>query len=103
MTYTNPQQGSGAEAKRLRKEAGQMLRNMREAVEKTQKDLAEEIGIGYYTMISQIEGGKTRVPPSQLVSYAKALQVPPKELTKKLLRYYDPCTWEILFTNKHQK
>ena len=101
MVFTNPQQGSGEEAKRLRKEAGDMLKKMREAVEKTQRDVANEVGFDYYTMVSQIENGKTRVPPSQLVAYAKSLRIPPKELAKKLMRYYDPVMFEILFTNKH--
>ena len=99
MTFTNPQQGTGEEAKRLRKEAGTMLKDMRVAVDKTQRELAAEIGFEYYTMISQIESGKTRVPPAQIVAYAKSLHIPPKELAMKLMRYYDPITFEILFTN----
>lgn len=103
MTYTNPQQGSGEEAKRLRREAGQILKDMRLSVEKTQRHVANEIGFEYYTMVSQIESGKTRVPPSQMVAYAKALRVSPRVLVKKLMRYYDPVTFEVLFTNKYEK
>jgi transcriptional regulator with XRE-family HTH domain len=103
MAFTNPQHGTGEEAKRLRKEAGAMLKAMREAVEKTQRDLANEVGFDYYTMVSQIENGKTRVPPAQVVSYAKALRIPPRDLAKKLMRYYDPLMFEILFTNKFGK
>lgn len=103
MAYTNPQQGTGQEAKRLRQEAGKMLKAMREAVEKTQRDVAQEVGFDYYTMVSQIENGKTRVPPDVMVAYAKSLRVPPKELAKKLMQYYDPKMFEILFTTKHGK
>lgn len=101
MTFTHPQQGSGEEAKRLRREAGQKLKGFRESVKKTQRDVANEIGFDYYTMVSQIESGKTRVPPAQIVAYAKALKMKPKELAKLLMRYYDPVTFEILFTNKY--
>lgn len=103
MAFTHPQQGSGEEAKRLRKEVGQKLKEMREAVEKTQKDIAQELGFEYYTMVSQIEGGKTRVPPTSMVAYAKALRVPVKEFAQLLMQHYDPLMFEILFTNKHGK
>lgn len=103
MAFTHPQQGGAEESKRLRKEVGQKLKTMREAVEKTQKDIAQELGFEYYTMVSQIEGGKTRVPPTAMVAYAKALRIPPKELARLLMQYYDPLMFEILFTNKHGK
>jgi len=89
--------------KRLRAEVGKRLRTMREAVEKTQREVAAEVGFDYYTMVSQIENGKTRIPPSQVVSYAKALRIPPKEFAKLLMQYYDPLMFEILFTNKHER
>lgn len=97
MTFSNPQQGSGEEAKRLRLAIGKRLKEMREASGKTQRELANELGIDYYTMISQIEGGKTRVPPMQMSKYAKALGVAPQEFGKLLLRHYDPYMFDLLF------
>lgn len=101
MAYSHPQFGGGEETARLRKEAGARLKAMREAVGKTQRDIAKEVGFDYYTMVSQIEAGKVRVPPLQMVSYAKSLNVKPKDLAKQLMQFYDPVTFEILFTNKH--
>lgn len=100
MTYSHPQQGSAAEAAVLRKEAGSYLKGLREAAEKTQRDVANEVGFEYYTMVSQIEGGKIRLPPAHLTSYAKALKVDPVEMTKRLLSYYDPLTFDVLFGKK---
>lgn len=103
MSYSHPQQGSAAEAAALRKKAGEHLKNLRMAVEKTQRDVANDCGFEYYTMISQIEAGRTRVPPQQLVAYAKSLKVSPKKLVKDLMQWYDPVTFEILFTNKWER
>lgn len=103
MAFTNPQQGAGEEAKRLRKEVGVLLKEMRESVQKTQRDVANECGFDYYTMVSQIEGGKTRVPPAQIPAYAKALRIPVKDFAKTLMKHYDPLMFEILFTSKHGK
>jgi transcriptional regulator with XRE-family HTH domain len=97
MAYSNPQQGSAADAARLRKEAGAYLKSLREAAELTQRDVAMAVGFEYYTMVSQIENGKTRLPPAHLKDYAKALKVDPVTMTKRLLSYYDPLTFDVLF------
>lgn len=100
---SNPLQGRGAEAQRLRKLVGQKLKDMRLAVEKTQRDVANEVGFEYYTMISQIEGGKARLPPEQVADYAKSLRQPLKPFAKMLLQHYDPVTYDLIFTDKHGK
>ncbi|WP_170549119.1 helix-turn-helix domain-containing protein [Ruegeria atlantica] len=98
MAYTNPQQGTGEDSARLRKAAGLILKNHRLDVQKTQRQLAEEIGFEYYTMISQIEGGKTRVPPLQMEAYAKALGIDRASFAKLMLRHYDPAMYRMLFS-----
>lgn len=97
MTYSNPQQGAGEEAKKLRQDVGRKLKALREAVGKTQRDIANEVGFDYYTMISQIENGKTRVPPLQMAAYARALQVTPADFGRLLLSHYDPPMFKLLF------
>lgn len=82
---------------RLRKEAGHYLRRLREAAKLTQHQVAQRVGIEYYTMISQVERGASRVPPDRLQSWAEALGVDTREFTKRLLRYYDPYSWQIIF------
>ena len=74
----------------LRREAGQWLKRLREAKGVSQRDLAETVGIEYYTFISQVESGRGRIPPDRFRDWAKALGVPAREFVTKLMRYYDP-------------
>ncbi len=48
-------------------------------------------------MISQIEGGKTRIPPERGMDMAKALKVSPQEMGKRMLRCYDPLLFKMIF------
>lgn len=100
MSYTHPQHGSGEDARKRRKEAGKILRNRRLELEKTQREVAKEVGIEYYTMVSQIETGTVRLPPDMMEDYARCLQMDPSDLTKKMMYYYDPVTWKLLFGPK---
>ena len=94
--YTHPQYDR-EQAKQRRKEVGQWLRKKRLEIEKTQRDVAAEVGFAYYTMISQIETGHTRVPPEAMEDYAKSLKIEAKDFVKTLMYYYDPVTWKVLF------
>lgn len=88
---------SADHARQLRQEAGRWLRSRREACEMTQRDLAERVGLRYYTFISQIEGGHGRIPPDQYEAWALALGIEPCDFAKSMLRYYDPFTYRLLF------
>jgi len=101
MAFTNPTQGN-PNASALRKQAGRYVKQLREAAELTQNELAQRINWPYYTMISQIESGRTRIPPDKIADYAKALGVNQREFAKKLLSYYDPYMWVVLFGNEAQ-
>ncbi len=94
--YTHPQYDR-EQAKQRRKEVGQWLRKKRLEIEKTQREVASEVGFGYYTMISQIETGHTRVPPEAMEAYAESLKIESKDFVKTLMYYYDPVTWKVLF------
>lgn len=94
--YTHPQYDR-EQARQRRKEVGQWVKKKRLETEKTQRELAAEIGFAYYTMISQIETGHTRIPPEAMEAYAKALNVNTQEFVKTLMHYYDPVTWSLLF------
>jgi DNA-binding XRE family transcriptional regulator len=83
---------SGENAKHLRKKAGRYVKELREAAGLTQAQLAKQLGFEYYTFISQIETGLTRVPPDKLPLFAEALRVPLKEFALELLKHYDPHT-----------
>jgi DNA-binding XRE family transcriptional regulator len=51
-----------AVTKNLRQEAGRWLKAAREAAGLTQAELAQRVGLRYYTFVSQVESGLGRVP-----------------------------------------
>jgi len=100
MSTTNPLQGR-AEGPELRKAAGRYVRECRERAGLTQLELSKRLGLDYYTLISQVELGKTRVPPERMKEWAEHLNVPPKAFAERLLQNYDPFTWSLLFGTEH--
>ena len=80
-----------------RREAGAWLRQLREVRGFTQRQLAKSVGIEYYTFVSQIESGRGRIPADRYQKWADALDVEPKVFVKKLLHFYEPATYQILF------
>jgi transcriptional regulator with XRE-family HTH domain len=90
-------QGQTDEIKELRRQGGKWLKGLREAANLTQAELAERLGMGVYTFISQLENGRGRVPPDGYESWAQALGVPVTSFVHQILRYYDPITFRILF------
>lgn len=103
LTSRLPSRSSGSHAAQLRKEAGAWLKSLREAAGLTQQSVATDVGITNYRMISQIESGKATIRPSQYEAYADTLGVPPDEFMIKLLSYYDPYAYNILFGSKEDR
>ena len=99
--YSNPQKLSPDEVLELRREAGRWLKELREKKGLSQRAMAERVGVDYYTLISQIEAGRGRIPPDRYSAWAEALGVDPRFLVRTLLRYYDPVTYRLLFENDH--
>lgn len=95
--YGNPQKRSDKRTQALRREAGLWLRELREKKGLSQRELATLVGAEYYTFISQLETGRGRLPPDRYRDWARALGISAKPFVKRLLRYYDPVTHEILF------
>lgn len=85
------------QGKLLRQEAGRWLRQLRQEANLTQRDLAERVGLRYYTFVSQIEAGQGRIPPDQCKAWAEALGQEPAIFAKTLMKYYDPVTYGLLF------
>ena len=85
------------EAKRLRKQAGTWLKELRARAGLSQIQLAETLGFKYYTFVSQVENGFGRVPTESLEAWARALGVDPSSFTRELLSYYDPELHRLLF------
>ena len=95
--YTNPQKLNEPHVQKLRQDAGRWLKGMRESRQLTQRDLAVSVGAEYYTFISQLENGRGRIPPDRYADWAKALDVPVRPFVKKLMSFYDPVTYNLLF------
>lgn len=84
----------------LRKAAGGWLKELRGAAGLSQVDLAQQLGLRYYTFISQVENGFGRVPTDQMEPWARALGQHPAEFARKLLSYYEPEMHRLLFEVK---
>ncbi len=95
--YTNPQKLNEPHVQQLRQDAGRWLKELRESKNMTQRDLAMRVGAEYYTFISQLENGRGRIPPDRYADWAKALDVPVRPFVKKLMGFYDPVTYDLLF------
>lgn len=101
--YSHPQQGAGAEALKLRQEAGHWLKAAREAQGLSQRELARRIHLDYYTFISQVESGRGRVPPDRYAAWAEALNMDVVDFVKTMMSFYDPVTYGLLFESKSAK
>ena len=86
-----------AEMAARRREAGAWLRHLRETRGFSQRQLAEHVGIEYYTFVSQIEAGRGRIPADRYQKWADALEMEPKIFVRKMLHFYEPITYQILF------
>ena len=84
----------------LRKQAGEWLRSKRCALGISQRVLAERVNMEYYTFISQIEAGRGRVPAERLKEWAVALEIDPREFAIKLMQFYDPFTYDLIFAQE---
>ena len=81
----------------LRNQAGSWLRELRKSRGLSQLELAVRVSADYYTFISQLENGRSRIPPDRYLIWARALEINEREFVRTLLSYYDPVTYGILF------
>ena len=88
------------EPKQLRKQAGDWLKLRRADVGLSQADLAARLGLKYYTFISQVENGFSRVPTETMEAWATQLGLDPSAFAKHLLVYYEPELHRLLFGTK---
>ena len=89
-----------SQAKQLRKQAGAWLKDMRGRAGLSQVELAQQLGLKYYTFISQVENGFGRVPTDSMEAWARALGLDPSTFARKLLAYYEPELHRLLFEVK---
>ena len=84
-------------AKHLRKQAGAWLKERRARASLSQIQLAAVLGFKYYTFISQVENGFGRVPVESMEAWANALGANPSEFAKRLLSFYEPELYRLLY------
>jgi transcriptional regulator with XRE-family HTH domain len=84
-------------AKELRRQAGAWLKQLRTRAGLSQLELAQQLGLKYYTFVSQVENGFGRVPTESMEAWARALGVAPAEFARRLVAYYDPELHRLLF------
>jgi transcriptional regulator with XRE-family HTH domain len=92
-----PQRAAVPEGRQRRKEAGDWLKQRRADAGLSQVALAERLGMKYYTFISQVENGFSRVPTEAMEAWAVQLGLEPAEFAKHLLLYYEPELYRLLF------
>ena len=91
------QRKAAPDARQLRKQAGDWLKQRRADAGLSQVDLAARLGLKYYTFISQVENGFSRVPTAAMAAWATALGLEPAAFAKHLLLYYEPELYRLLF------
>jgi len=85
------------EARQLRKQAGDWLKQRRADAGLSQADLAARLGLKYYTFISQVENGFSRVPTELIGAWANELGLEQRGFARHLLMYYEPELHRLLF------
>ncbi|MGE0564525.1 MAG: helix-turn-helix domain-containing protein [Pseudolabrys sp.] len=85
---------------RSRKEAGAWLKALRTEAGLSQVELAQTLELRYYTFISQVENGFGRVPTDSMEAWARALGQHPTEFVRRLLSFYEPELFRLLFEVK---
>ena len=88
------------QSKQLRKQAGTWLKELRGRAGLSQIQLADVLGFKYYTFISQVENGFGRVPVESMEAWAKALDTDPSDFAKRLLSFYEPELYRLLYEVK---
>lgn len=69
----------------------------------TQKALASELGLEYYTMISQMELGYISIPTSLWLPICHVLKINSSEWVLRCLIEYQPDVYRSLFHNRSTK
>lgn len=62
--------------------------------QKSQKQIAEEVGFAKPNMITMIKQGKTKLPMGKVGALARSLGLDPQHLFKMVMEEYEPATWE---------
>ena len=89
--------------KRHWKDGGNWLQQLRCKAEIPQADLAGRLGIKYYSYISQIENGISRMPIDKFERWAIELGVDPTDFAERLVSFYEPELHRLLYRRKRER
>jgi len=87
----------------LKQRGGQYIRKLRKKAGKTQLELSKALGYDYYSFISQVEQGTSKIPSEALGQWAAALNVDLREFATRLLEYYEPEFYQAIFGKRKLK
>lgn len=93
-TQTNASGGIPMET--TREAVKDYIRRKIDASNKSQVQIAEEMGFSKPNVLSMIKTGRTSVPLGRIPALARAINVEPKILLAMCLREYKPSLFEVL-------
>jgi len=79
----------------LRQRGGDLLRERREYLGLTQRELAARVGLEPYTIVAQLERGIGRIEPQHYASWSKALELPLFQFVGRVLEHTDPVAHRL--------
>lgn len=83
-------------ARDLRRQLGRVLKSWREDNGLTQADLAQSLGLKYYSFVSQVENGLGRIPQDLYAPWAEALGVDLETFCWCVLAHVEPSLYDAL-------
>lgn len=83
-------------AKELRRRLGRWLKKRREERGMTQADLADALGLRYYSFVSQVENGLGRIPQDLYGPWAAALGLEAPDFGWTVLAHLEPGLYRML-------
>src|SRR5258707_14269024 len=91
-----PPAKAAPDAKQLRKLAGDWLKQRRADAELLHADLAARLGLKYYTFISHVENGFSRVPTEIMGAWARDLGLGQAAFARDLVMHYEPEMYSLM-------
>lgn len=64
--------------------------------EKTQVQIAKEMGLAHPNFLTMVKQGKTKLPMLRVAAFAQALNVNPLDLLTMCIKEYNPDIWEAI-------
>ena len=83
--------------KESRKLFGKQCKQRRVELDLTQMEFAKLVDQAYFTFISNVENGGTKIPAHDVIKWAKALQIPKAQFAKAYFKAVDRTLFDAVF------